>query len=173
MNQAIASILAVVFLAACDGTPPPSGAPQVSTWRLTREGAVLERNGKPQNIVLPGWIWVDEPHCPPDLAVGPEGEAVITSNVIPTLWRVDLHTLAVSLHPIALDADNDKDVGFSALAYSPEYGAYFAVSAAHRSVWRIDAGLTTGRKLGAPRDWNANVRTAQRSVNALTPCLSG
>jgi hypothetical protein len=81
------------------------------------------------------------------LALGPKGEAVITSNVISTLWRVDPETRAVSAHPLELDADKDKDVGFSGLIYSPEHAAYFAVSDSHGTLWKIDASLTSAEKI--------------------------
>ena len=100
-------------------------------WSLSPEGVFLVELSKPGKIAiaLPGWVWASEPYgCLPDLAVGPRGEAVITSNVVPTLWRIDPDTLAVSVHRLALDADNDKDVGFSALVYSREHEAFFAAS---------------------------------------------
>ena len=41
-------------------------------------------------VVLPGWSWVGEPYgCSPELAIGPQGEAIITSDVYPVVWRVD------------------------------------------------------------------------------------
>ena len=87
------------------------------------------------SLPLPGWLLVDAPYsCPPDLALGPKGEALITSNILPTLWRIDPESLAVTVHPLLLDADTDKDVGFSALAYSPQHGAFIAASYAHGSL---------------------------------------
>ena len=35
----------------------------------------------------------------------------------------------------------------AALAYSPEHGAFFGVSASYGSVWRIDAQLTRAEKV--------------------------
>jgi hypothetical protein len=93
-------------------------------------------------------MWVDAPYGSlPDLALGPRGEAVVTSNVVPTLWRIDPETLAVSVHALALDSDTDKEVGFSGLVYSPGHEAFFAVSDAHGSLWRIDPQLETARKI--------------------------
>ena len=80
---------------------------------------------------------------------GPKGEAVVTSNVVSTLWRIDPQTLAVTEHPLALDADAGRDVGFSSLIYSPRHAAYFAVSGAHGSVWRIDTRLQRAQKVGS------------------------
>jgi hypothetical protein len=52
----------------------------------------------------------------------------------------------VTVHPLALDADNDKDVGFTALVYSRSQGVYFGRGALDGICWRIDAGLTEARK---------------------------
>jgi hypothetical protein len=104
-------------------------------------------------LTLPGWQWVGAPYsCLPDLALGPKGEAVISSNIVPTLWRIDPETLAVSVHPLTLDTDTDKDVGFSGLAYSARDAAFFAVSGVHGSLWRIDPLLRRAQKvaLSAP-----------------------
>ena len=90
-------------------------------WLLAREGVFVYDLSRPErvSVPLPGWLSVDAPYsCPPDLALGPKGEALITSNTLPTLWRIDPESLAVTVHPLLLDADTDKDVGFSALAYS-------------------------------------------------------
>ena len=141
------------------GNSPESRPPKVRyqldaardrVWFLTRDGAFLYDVAKSEKIVvpLPDWLWVDTPYgCLPDLALGPKGEAVITSNILPTLWRIDPETLAVSVHPLALDADADKDVGFSGLAYSSEHTAFFAVSYVHGSLWRIDPLFRRAQKI--------------------------
>lgn len=119
-------------------------------WVLTVEGVVLYRDKSPDRIVipLPSWIWAGAPYgCQPDLALGPNGEAIITSDVVSTLWRVDPETLAVSVHRLALDADTAKDVGFSALRYSSKHDAYFAVSAVQGSLWRVDPLLERAQKI--------------------------
>jgi hypothetical protein len=119
-------------------------------WVLSRDGVVVHdvATAKKAAIVLPGWVTVGAAYgCPPDIALGPRGEALVTSNVVPTLWRIDPETLAVSVHPLALDADDDKDVGFSGLAYSPQHGGFLAASYHHGSLWRIDAALERARKI--------------------------
>ena len=107
---------------------PPNARIQVDparnrVWSLSRDGVFLHDRATPEKIVavrLPGWHWAGAPYsCLPDLALGPKGEAVITSDVVPTLWRIDPETLAVSVHRLALDADTDKDVGFTGLVYAP------------------------------------------------------
>jgi hypothetical protein len=162
----------IASLVACDGGTAPRHAQNATssaffapatrhhvdatrgrTWVLTADGAnVIELSGgRPLTLVLPGWIWVDPLFaCPPDLALGPAGEAVITSNVIPTVWRVDPESLSISAHALALDADLDKDIGFSGLAYSAQHGAFFAASPIHGSLWKIDPGLRSAQKIALP-----------------------
>ena len=119
-------------------------------WLLAREGVFVYDLSRPERVPvpLPGWLTVDAPYsCPPDLALGPKGEALITSNTVPTLWRIDPDSLAVTVHPLLLDADTTKDVGFSALAYSAQQGAFIAASYIHGSLWRIDSRLERAHKI--------------------------
>lgn len=131
-----------------------AAAAQAQTWVVDTAGLFLQQPGKPRiPVKLPEWQWAHEPYaCPPAVAIGPRGEAVVTSNVVPTLWKVDPQTLAVTVHRLQLDADGDKDVGFSALAYSERDGAFFAVSELHGTLWRIDPLLRRAQKvaLSAP-----------------------
>ena len=118
------------------------------TWSLKRDGVVAPYPAGKRVVELPGWHWADERYsCPPVLAVGLRGEALVTSNVVPTLWKVDAATLRVTAHPLELDTDQDKDVGFSTLRYVPGEDVWIAFSAAQGSTWRIDAGLTRAQKL--------------------------
>jgi hypothetical protein len=134
---------------------PPQTRHQVDparnrVWFLSHEGVFLFEPSRPGSVALslPDWIWTGEPYsCLPDLAVGPNGEAVITSDVLPALWRIDSDTLEVSVHRLVLDADGDKEIGFSGLVYSREHGAFFAASYSHGSLWRIDARLSTAQKV--------------------------
>jgi hypothetical protein len=159
MRNAIAAIAALVVLAGCESNAQPSAAAilgyQVdegrarSVW-LTREGLQIHSAAaRPVAIELPGWAYAGAPHCPPGLAIGPQGEIVVTSNVIPTVWRIDPGTLAVSVHSLALDVDRDKDVGFAALVYAAEERAFIAYSQTQRSVWKVDAALRTATRLAA------------------------
>jgi hypothetical protein len=119
------------------------------SWVIEAGSLFLEEPGKPRRAIeLPGWHWAGEPYaCAPAIAVGPRGEAVVTSNVLPVLWKIDPETLAVSVHRLQLDADSDKDVGFSGLVYEERSGAYFAVSGLHGSLWRIDPLLRRAQKI--------------------------
>ncbi len=138
-------------------------------WILTRTGVLVFdfKAGKTAGYVpLPEWVWAGETFSsPPDLALGPNGEALITSNVVPTLWRVDPETLAVSRHQPVTDADMDKDVGFTALTYSVEQGVFFAVSNLG-SLWRIDPLFRRAQKieLSAPL-FKASGVTVRTTIN--------
>jgi len=118
-------------------------------WVLDAGGLFLEQAGKARRAVrLPDWTWAGEPYaCAPDITIGPRGEIVVTSNVVPVLWKIDPETLAVSVHRLELNADADKDVGFSGITYSERDGAYFAVSELHGSLWRIDPMLRRAQKI--------------------------
>jgi len=121
-------------------------------WQLTRNGVVVQDAGRTTRVPLPEWTYAGPLFgCVPALAVGPKGEAVVSSDVLPTLWRVDPHTLAVTRHELRLDADNGMDVGFVDLAWVEKEGAYFATSTANGTRWRIDRELKTARKLTAGR----------------------
>jgi hypothetical protein len=121
------------------------------TWVIDDAGELfLEERRKPRRAIkLPQWHWAGDAYaCAPDIAIGPRGEVLVTSNVSPVLWKIDPHTLAVSVHRLQLDADADKDVGFSALVYSERNRAYFAVSELTGSLWRIDPLLRRAQKVG-------------------------
>jgi hypothetical protein len=119
-------------------------------WFLSHEGLVLFDPSRSERITLslPDWVSV-APHygCLPDLTLGPRGEVVITSNALPMLWQIDPDTLAVSVHRPVLDADGDKDIGFSGLVYSQEHEAFFAASYSHGSLWKIDPRFERARKV--------------------------
>jgi hypothetical protein len=135
-------------------------------WLLTREGVTIFHAAVPDKVVrvpVPGWHFAGEPYgCLPGLALGPKGDAVISSDVLPVLWRVDPETLAVTRHEPRLDADTDKDVGFTALAYSPEQDAFIAVSGRHGTVWRIDREMRVAYKTvrQVPRDKGCRARAS-------------
>ena len=153
-------------------------------WVLTSGGVELyeaSTGRKLAQIALPEWLWVSREYaCPPDLAIGPRGEAVITSNVVPTLWRVDPISLVASKNQLAIEEDTGKDVGITALMYSSQQGAYFAVSATHGSLWRIDAQLRRAQSipLSAPLPRSCALATPPREPDrrvsrAVGFCMRG
>jgi len=153
-------------------------------WALTAEGVELydaTTRRKLAQIALPDWVSAGLKYsCPPDLAIGPRGEAVISSNVVPTLWRIDPVTLAASKHDLVVDDDKGRDIGFTALAFSAQQGAYFAVSAAHGSLWRIDPRLGRAQNvpLSEPLPKTCTLAIAprepdRRAIRAVGFCVRG
>lgn len=151
-------IAAILITAACLGDALAEPTPvlqyryepaRARSWSLTRDGVLVHdaASGRRTAVLVPGWLWLDDPYCAPDLALGPNGEAVVTSNVVPTVWRIDSRTLAVSVHPLTLDTDGERDVGFAAIVYSPDQHAYLAYSDVQRTFWKIDPALKTGTKI--------------------------
>ena len=159
MRNAIAAIVlaTVVVPLAADAQPirHRSDAARERVWVLNHDGVSIVDLAKATRVAvaLPDWLRIGAEHgCLPDLALGPNGEALITSNVVPTLWRIDADSLAVSVHRPVLDADTDRDIGFSGLVYSARHAAYFATSYPHGSVWRIDGRLERASKLPLSED---------------------
>lgn len=120
-------------------------------WLLTGAGVAVYDAAAPDRVLqvpLPGWQFAGEPYgCLPDLALGPDGEAVISSDVEPVLWSVDPRTLAVTRHELQLDADSEKDVGFTSLRYVPGKDEFVAVSGLQGSIWHIDGQLRQAHKV--------------------------
>jgi hypothetical protein len=152
---------------------------QARTWVIDANGLFLEEARKPRRAIsLPQWQWAHEPYaCAPDIAIGPRGEVIVTSNVLPVLWKVEPETLAVSVHRLQLDVDQDKDVGFSGLVYSPRDGAYLAVSELHGSMWRIDPLLLRAQKIALSEPvrgaCSVSMQRQERASRFTRLCLDG
>lgn len=121
------------------------------TWVLKRDGVYLHDAGTQAlkaRVELPGWIYARPGYaCAPAIALDAQGAAVVSSNAVPTLWRIDPVTRAVSVHVPTLDADSGRDFGFSGLLYAADQGAFFATAASHGSLWRIDPLLRRAQKI--------------------------
>jgi len=181
--QSLIAVLVAAALAGCDveGASRAQSPPGVE-WRLTRDGvaAVDAASGKINaQIALPGWVWVKDAYaCAPVVARGPQGEAVITSNVTSTLWRVDPRSFQVSVHELAGVEDRGIEFGFSGLAYSAEQGAFFAVGTVPNSVWRIDPELRRAQKISVsepiqPRCGEAPRVVAHKPSRVVSLCIAG
>ncbi len=119
-------------------------------WSLS-EGEVLLYHGRARTwaktIALRGWSSVGAQHsCAADIAVDVAGNVIVSSNIAPTLWRIDAKSLEAERLDIVLDADPDKDVGFTGLL-STSRDRLYAISAIHGSLWRIDLNARRATKL--------------------------
>lgn len=127
-------------------------------YLLVRGGVELVDAGTRRGLArieLPGWIWAGELYsCPPDIALAPGGDILVTSNVMSVIWRIRRETLAVTVHKLALEQDGDKDIGFTTLRWSAGLGTFVATTDAG-ATWHVDASLSRARKVS-----NARARVA-------------
>jgi hypothetical protein len=121
------------------------------TWVLQRDGVYLHDAGTralKARIELPGWIYARPGYaCAPDIALDGQGAVVVSSNAVPTLWRIDPVTHAVTVHEPVVDADGGRDFGFSGLIYAADQGVFFATAASQGLLWRIDPLLRRAQKI--------------------------
>jgi hypothetical protein len=122
-------------------------------WVLEQQGlAVYDRTNRRllRRVALPDWVVAGPGDaCAPDLVLEPSGAAIVSSNVVPILWRVDPQRLEARPIFLKLDADTDKDVGFTNLAFAAD-GSLNAAGATVASSWRIDVSAGTASKLLSP-----------------------
>ena len=174
-----AVLLLVSGSAAADPSRYRAQPERARVWAISDDGLFLEEARKPRLAVkLKDWMWASWPYaCAPDIAIGPRGEAIVTSNVLPVLWKIDPDTLAVSMHRLELDADTDKDVGFSGLVYSERNGAYFAVNQHHGTLWRIDPLLRRAQKIALSEPVRGACSVSMQRQERTSPfsrlCLDG
>ena len=89
-------------------------------------------------VVLAGWIAANVPHVgEPACVVEPQGTVLMSSNVMPDLWRIDAHTGAVERLSILLADNPGRDIGFTELRLVGTRGLR-ATSAIDGTRWWID-----------------------------------
>jgi hypothetical protein len=163
----LAAVLSSALLAACDSGPADnrrtlerySSTPQAFRaqadaahkrfWALGIDGVyVYDAKSRRliSRLVLPDWIVIGALfNCAPDLALHPSGAAVVSSNAATMLWQIDPVRFEVRQNELTLDADLDKEVGFTGLAFAD--GLLFAVDGTHGSLWKIDLAAAKARKV--------------------------
>jgi hypothetical protein len=85
-------------------------------------------------------------HCLPDMALDRSGAVFLSNAMEPALWRVDPLTFHVDKRKVVVDADQDQDFGFSALAFDGA-GTLYAASAISGALWRVDTAAYSASKL--------------------------
>jgi hypothetical protein len=149
-------VVSLLLLDEASAKEPPAlrvavDAQRERIWALRPDGVhVYATNGRRKiaHVALPGWVVAGEPHgCLPDLALDRWGDAVVTSDILPLVWKVEAASFAVTRHELELDADRDREVGFAGLAWSPAHGAFFAISFHHGTLWRIGPQLDRAQKV--------------------------
>lgn len=115
-------------------------------WVLGPEQVRVYDTAKRQllrEIALPAWSRASLA-CPADLAVDPSGSALVSSNVLTSLVRIDAQSFELTQHDIRLLDKEHWDVGFSALV-SGRDGALFAATSSSGTFWKIDLGSSSAR----------------------------
>ncbi len=160
-ETALRSAMASLFMIASSATASSDARPLKSlvdeahkrVYQLTRDGVdvvELADGRKVGHVDLRGWVWASEEFsCPPDIALTPEGDVLVTSNVVPTIWRVERHDLAVTMHELALDQDRGRDIGFTQLRWSKELGTFVATTDLGER-WYVGPHLSKARKVWNP-----------------------
>ena len=158
-------VMTAAMLWACDGSVRREG-PAVVDFQIVRADAernrlwVLEPDAvtlyditnarRLRSIVLPELILVgaNERVCPPDIAVDAGGTVFISSNAVPVVWRIDPVRFEVTRTELALDAETDKDVGFTGLSFAAD-GVLLAAGSTFGSLWRIDLRQARASKVAS------------------------
>jgi len=121
-------------------------------WVLEPDALTLYENTTGRQLrrmVLPDWVLVDAGYsCPPDLALDSSGAAFVSSNVLPVLWRVGPERFEITRIELALDADADKDVGFTGLSFAGD-GTLLAAGTTFGSLWHLDTSTASARKIAS------------------------
>lgn len=137
-------LLATLFLSFTSAADPGDvrvrrDEPRARTWVLRADALYLRETGaRERRFVLPGWVYAAPPQASePDLLVEPGGSVIVSSNVVPSLWRVDPQASRIEEMKLALDPATDRDVGFTALR-AAEHGTITANATTDRSRWKID-----------------------------------
>jgi hypothetical protein len=160
-------VVLAALLAGCDGSTRREGiaVPLLQVERTDVAGnrvwvleldalTVYDRTNRRRlrRVILPDWPVAGPGHaCAPDLVLDRSGAALISSNVVPVLWRIDPQRFEVRQIFLTLDSDTDKDVGFTALAFAAD-GTLTAAGASFPSSWRIDLEAATARRVVSPAD---------------------
>jgi len=142
-------VLAISTDAAADPGKSVVDGARSRVYAIARDGIeVLEAGSRRQVafVTLNDWVWAGEKYsCPPGIALAPEGDVLVTSNVLPVVWRIDRRTLAAKAYTLKLEQDLGRDIGFISIRWSRNQGVFVAVSNADER-WIINASLTSARR---------------------------
>jgi hypothetical protein len=161
---AAAALAATSLLSGCDGSVRREGrvepllqiirtdAERNRLWVLDQESLTLYDNlngRRVRRITLPDWVLAGEGYaCAPDVVLDRAGAVFVSSNVVPVVWRVDPQSFDVKRIELALDADTDKDVGFTGLSFAGD-GVLVAAGATFGSLWRIDLAAASASRVAS------------------------
>jgi hypothetical protein len=120
------------------------------TWVLRADALYLYEHRhatQARRFALPGWVYVTpRSACEPDLLVEAGGTVIVSSNIVPKLWRIDPEASSAVELELELQPETHKDFGFTTLRFA-EHGALHAGSSIDRSRWQIDLSNRRAIKL--------------------------
>ena len=107
----------------------------------TASGALIRR------IRLPGASFSGaRGACLPGMVLARDGALIVSSNANPALWRISPTRFELERFEVTLDSDQDKDFGFSTLAWGDDETLH-GTSAIMGTSWRIDLEAATATKV--------------------------
>jgi hypothetical protein len=185
-----AAMAAVVLNSGCDSRALQEGAWPMylqvvradaehnRLWVLERDALSVHDNTngrRLRRVALPDWIYAGAGYgCAPDLVIAGDGAALVSSNVMPVLWRIDPADYHVTRIELALESDADRDVGFADLQLASD-GTLLAAGATFGSLWRIDLRAGRATKLAAyvgPQPVCDVATLARSSQEQTTPLIA-
>lgn len=111
------------------------------TWLLRADALYLyedEPGTRARRFALPGWIYVTPRLArEPDLLVEAGGTVLVSSNIVPALWRVDPEASSTTELELELHPETSRDFGFTTLRFA-QNGALHASGSIDRSRWQVD-----------------------------------
>jgi hypothetical protein len=118
-------------------------------WVLGLDGQVRvydDRSKKPlRQIALPDWLVV-RTQCMPDLIFDRAGFVLVSSNVMPWIWRINADTFELKVHPIRMPGREGLDFGFATLALGAK-GNLYGLAPSAQSLWSVDLGNANARQV--------------------------
>ena len=114
-----------------------------------------------KQIALPAWSLAGI-QCAPDLILDASGDALISSNVEPRLWKIDATTFNMKEYAINMPGKENWDNGFGALAFAAD-GSLYAMSSFAGSLWRIELATSSASEI------KLSARVTQACALRLSP----
>ena len=94
--------------------------------------------GTSRRFALPGWIHVSARNaCAPDVFIEAGGSVIVSSNIVPSLWRVDPTVANAVELSMEVSPATRKDFGFASLQ-TTENGELHGRGSIDRSLWLVD-----------------------------------
>lgn len=120
-----------------------------------------------RTVLLPGaTLSGATANCLPDMVLDRMGALIVSGNITTRMWRVSPARFEVEIFHIEPDADQEKDFGFTSIAWGANDRDLYAASAVTGSLWRIDMASAKATKVGVSE-------LARNACGPALPTLAG